>query len=156
MTTIDSLNALLAPSYLNRAINATQARRWVEAEADLVRYSALMPQDYRAPLLRAKIRLHEGRIADCLIALEDARRLGHERTENDRMIGWLYDQDRRRLDRQVYREQVREYWRVQPLAVGGQVYLLCSRFWTRWSTHLLFASLIFVVWLLYWNLGQPL
>lgn len=155
MTTTDSLYALIAPGYLDRALKAAKARRWVEAEADLARYSALLPHDHRAPLLLAKIRLREGRLAECLAALEDARRLGHERPENDRMLAWLFDQDRRRHDRLAFRKYVREQWRSQLRAIGGRVYLFCSHFWTKWSTHLLFACSIIATMVLYWYVVEP-
>lgn len=155
MTTTDSLYALIAPAYLDRATKAAKARRWVEVEEDLARYSALLPHDHRAPLLLAKIRLREGRLAECLAALEDAHRLGHERPENDRMIAWLCDQDRRRHDRLMFRKQVREQWPSQLRAIGGHVHLLVSNFWTKWSAYLLFAVLIIATMMLYLYLGQP-
>ena len=46
MTATESLYALIAPAYLAGATKAAKAGRWVEAEADLVQYSALLPGDY--------------------------------------------------------------------------------------------------------------
>ena len=127
MNPSESLYNLLAPIYFDRAVKAATAQRWVEAEADLARFMALLPHDYRAPLLLAKIRLHEGRLAEGLTALEEAGRLGHEPSENYRMIAWLVENDRHRHVRALERKQIKEQFRPILPAIRRCVYFLCSR-----------------------------
>lgn len=153
VTTTDSLHSLIAPAYLDRATKAAKAGRWVEVEEDLARFSTLSPHDHRAPLLLAKIRLREGRLAECLTALEDAHRLGHERSENDRMSAWLCDQDRRRHERLMFRKRVREHCPSQLLAIGAHAHLLVANFWAKWN--LLFVLLIIATVMLYLYLERP-
>ena len=43
MTAVKSLHELIAPAYLAGATKAAKARRWLDAESDLVRYAALLP-----------------------------------------------------------------------------------------------------------------
>ena len=152
MTATKALHTLIAPAYLDRAIKSAKAHRWAEAEADIDRYSALLPHDHRAPLLLAKIRLREGRVAECLAALGDARRLGHERSDNDRMIGWLHAQDRRQPDRLV----IRERWRSQLRAVRERAHAFCSDLWAQWPANLIAACLVIATLVLYlYYLDQP-
>ncbi len=155
MTATQSLHALIAPAYFAEATKAAKARHWVEAAANLDQYKSLLPGDYRAPLFRAKIYLREGRLADCLAALEDAGRLGHGRSENDRMVAWLRDQDRRRGKRLAFRSDIREQLRSLIRLVGGHEYLLGSNLWPKWSAHLLFACSIIATSVL-WYLANPL
>ncbi len=154
MTAVKSLHELIAPAYLAGATKAAKARRWLDAESDLVRYAALLPGDYRAPLLRAKICLREGRWGECMAALDDARRLGHERSENDRMVAWLRDNDRRRRDRLAFRDDFQEQLQSLLSSLREQVYLLGSNFWPKCSAHLLFACGIIAVSVL-WHLVHP-
>ncbi len=156
MSNIDSLNTLIAPAYLARATKAAKARRWVEAAEDITRYSSLLPKDYRAPLLLAKIRLREGQLAECLTALEDARQLGHDISENKRMNSWVCNQDRRRHDRLIFRKNVIEQSQLHISSVGKQVYLICWDFWTKCSAHVLYAILIILTLVLHSYLVQPL
>ena len=150
MTATQSLHALIAPAYFAEATKAAKARHWVEAAANLDQYKSLLPGDYRAPLFRAKIYLREGRLAECLAALEDARRLGHERSEIDRMIAWLRDRDRRRHDRLAFRNDVEEQVRSLLRSVGEHLYLLRSNLWSKWSAHLLFAGWVIATSMLYY------
>lgn len=149
MTANETLCSLIAPPYFDCAIRAAKARRWIVAESNLARFSALLPHDHRAALLLAKIRLHEGRLADCLAALEDARRLGHERSENDRMIAWLHNRDQRRYVRIESLRRVGEYWRAKTLSFRERSVYIYSNFWSKWSAHVLFYLFILAIWVLF-------
>ena len=89
MTNNDTPRAFLASAYLDRARQAAMDRRFNEAERFIAQHQALLPDDHRAPLLIAQIRLREGRLENCQEALQEARRLGHTASDNDRMLDWL-------------------------------------------------------------------
>jgi hypothetical protein len=133
MTTRDLLYALSARAYFDRAVHLARARRWAEAKEDLDRYSALQPADYRSPLLRAKICLHEGQLQQCLISLEDARRLGHGKEDNERMVERIRKKDRRRHARLVVRQRTRDLLIAIVWAIGRGTNYLISNVWRGFS-----------------------
>ena len=129
MTTTGSLYTLIAPAYLDRAVKAVKAGQWIEAEKYLDLFSKLEPNDHRAPLLRAKIRRRQGRLEECLAELKEARHIGHDPEENDRMENHIFDQDLRRHARIEFRKKIRERCQSLLRAIGRGLHLLCTKIW---------------------------
>jgi tetratricopeptide (TPR) repeat protein len=89
MADSEKLRILVARPYLDRARHAALAGRFREAEQHLEHVRRIDPKSYEASLLTAKIRLHEGRLAECREAILEARRLGHPEDESNQMVSWL-------------------------------------------------------------------
>lgn len=107
-----ALGCLLASSYFNRAVRMARSGEWVKADADLDRYLALAPADLRVALVRCKIRFRQGRLRECLTLLEEARSLGHDAEENDRMHSVVVCYDHETYGIRLARSAEREHRRA--------------------------------------------
>ena len=113
MTAIHRLESLLANRYLLLAIEHARKGRWEQAETELDRVGALLPEDSVVPMTRARIRYHQGRRQDALAEIAEAEKLGGERREIEAMREDILANDRklqarveaRTANRKMHREQ---------------------------------------------------
>lgn len=140
MSHLERLNLLLAYQYFNRALRNAHGKRWRDARQDLDRFAAILPSDHRAPLLRAKIFLREGEAAKCLDALSDARRLGHNASENKRMVARVVRQDQWQHRLHVVRLRFAAGCRSLMVATGRMIRRGISAIWSFISVVLLALS----------------
>jgi hypothetical protein len=86
MAQCSSIEMARAVAYLERAKWLVRRLQYQDAHADIKQFMVLRPGDHRAAVMQAQVFLCEGRVSDAMQSLCQARLLGHDQSENERMV----------------------------------------------------------------------
>jgi Flp pilus assembly protein TadD len=108
MSARDQLKTHFVETAQNRAVSHARWGRWDAAEDELDAWEALTPASPEIPLMRARIRFHQGRRQDAMSELERAAQAGADRALVDRMQAFLTNDDARMVRDRAQRIADRE------------------------------------------------
>ena len=134
----------------DRVIAHARQGRWHDAEEDLGDWEALSPGSPEIPLLRARIRFHQGRRQDAMQELEFAALAGADSALVCRMQAQLVEEDSQRICRFERRDAAREARRQFVGSMISRVSEFFSGISSR-ETAFLVAGLAFVAFVVFTN-----
>ena len=108
MNAREELRAHLAHEAHDRVVNLARRGRWEQAEDELETWALLVPAAPEIPLMRARIRYHQGRRQEAMVELGQAAEAGAGPAEVERMRTHLITEDDRLVRRQAEREEGRK------------------------------------------------
>ena len=108
MNAREELKAHLVHDARGRAVTLARRGRWLEAEEELDAWSMLEPQSPEIPLMRARIRYHQGRRHDAMVELDRAAAASGDPATIQRMRAGLLADDERRARRVAQKKADRE------------------------------------------------